>query len=536
MSTRGSVITAAITLIVVVLGAVAGSLLASSSPRSATATVTLALQPDALVSGDPNRTMDAAGTDDGSFLQRELVYLSGTELERAVRAATQVDSTLTATQVEKSSVVALSATAPTAAQALKADTAAQSIYAKRRQRIATDRLATQAAETQLQITAVRTSLKAAEARAVPGASDGQTIALQSRYANLLALAGSIEFVRQTVGDGVSVIAAPSVPSDSGLSRSALGAGFGALVGLLLCLGALVLKRRVDPRISSAAELAESGAQVISPLTPRLSKNWPEQLVANAGRVPSRLDRSIALQSAQLLPQREHILTRSLILVGVTHGAGSSALAAHHAAVLARRRPTLLICAADVAGADLAGLLGGDPTGRGLGDLQDVVATVGPDDVRSVASSSSVPGLSLLVAGTGGDIQGLERLAERGLVRAARDAGWDVVVDAPALSLSPVATAFARDADALALAVSLGVSRPEDVDGALRVLDAAGVTPSGVLLHHPEGRGRSPHRMARADVGSVVDPAETAVQHADRLRAGSTPAQDAVAPQTARSAP
>ena len=537
LSLRGRVLTAAVVLIVVAIGTQVGSALASLRPASATATVTLALQPDALVSGDPSRTMTAGSIDDGSFLQRELVYLGGPELERAVRQQTGVESTLTATQVEKSSVVALSATAASTQQALRADTAAQSIYADRRRRIAINRLNTQAKQTQLQIVAVRKSLDAATANAGVGGNDAQTTALESRYANLLALAGSIEFVRQTVGDGVAVIQASTIPSLSGVSRSVLGAGFGALVGLLLCLGALVLWRRMDPRITSAAELAESGAEVISPVTPRMGSGWPGQLVTIAERIPTRLDRSIGLQSAQLLPERDHSVTRGLILVGVTQGVGSSSLAAQHAAALARRRPTLLICAADVVGSNLAVLLGGDPTGPGVADLQDVVGTVSPDEVRSIATASSVPGLSLLAAGSGGTVQGLELLAERGLVRAARDAGWDVVVDAPALSLSPVATAFARDADALALAACLGVSRPEDVDGAMRVLDAAGVVSSGVLLHYSEG-GRSPRQAARAGGGAAgVTAPQANVRNDERPRGArrATPT-DPGTRQAARSAP
>lgn len=498
LTVLGSALTMAFVLATALIGAQVGAVLAGSRSVMATATVTLALQPDAVVSGDPNRTMDTTPTDDGSFLQRELVYLGGPELEREVRAKTTVDAALEATQVEKSTVVALAATAESPEQAQRADAAAVAIYADRRRRIANERLTTLARETELQTDAVRKSLQSVSGNAGSRSGGGdspQTSALQSRYANLLALAGSIQFVRQTVGDGVAVIQAPTVPARSGAPSKALGAALGGLLGLVVGLSTLILRRRFDPRISSAAEIEDTGARVITPVTPRIKSNWGTQLVSAGARASSRLTRSISLQSAQLLPERDHHQTRGLILVGVSTGMGTSILAAQHAAILARRRPTLLVCAADLAGADLASLLGSSDDQAGLAELAMVDGPVQPDDVRAKAAPSRVPGLSLLGAGIGGNLQGLELLAERGLVRAAREAGWDVVVDAPALGISPVATAFARDADAVALGVGLGLSRPEDVEGALRVLDAAGVVSSGVLLYHPI-TGRASRRGSR----------------------------------------
>ncbi|WP_298990503.1 hypothetical protein [uncultured Pseudokineococcus sp.] len=494
----------ALVLVGALLGAVVGGVLGATRPTSRTATVLLALQPDSSVSANADATLDPAADVSDAFLQTELVYLGSDRFTSAVEAASGgEDVDLEATRVQQSNVVQLSATAGSPDTALAAAEAASSSYVDRRTQQAADRLDAQAQAVQSELEVVLQQIASASDGAVLPPNGGQVTALQGRYESLLTLASSVALARQSADQGATVIQPPVLVEPDGVPAGVLGAVLGGLLGALVGAGAAVLWRRRSTTVQDASDLAGVGGV----LAPRLPRSSGGDLGVGAA---SPLAGAAARQSAQLVAGRGDAAF-VLAVVGAGDGAGTSTVAAHHAAALARRAPVLLVCAADAVAADGATSAGAHLPGvdRGAAGLLDLRAggraPVAPEEVLAVAQRTGVEDLLVVTAGTGGgSASDLEHLVDRGLVAALRATGHDVVLDVPPLERSGAASRLASQVDAVALVVGLGSTAREDVAVGVRALERDGRAPA-VVLTDPGPRRRSARRG-----GTTVDaPADRA---------------------------
>ncbi|WP_298804865.1 hypothetical protein [uncultured Pseudokineococcus sp.] len=487
----------ALVLIGALLGAVVGGVLGATRPTSSTATVLLALQPDSSVSANADATLDPAADVSDAFLQTELVYLGSDRFTSAVEAASGgEDVDLEATRVQQSNVVQLSATAGSPDTALAAAEAASSSYVDRRTQQAADRLDAQAQAVQSELEVVLQQIASASDGAVLPPNGGQVTALQGRYESLLTLASSVALARQSADQGATVIQPPVLVEPDGVPAGVLGAVLGGLLGALVGAGAAVLWRRRSTTVQDASDLAGVGGV----LAPRLPRSSGDDLAVGAA---SPLAGAAARQSAQLVAGRGDAAF-VLAVVGAGDGAGTSTVAAHHAAALARRAPVLLVCAADAVAADGAGSAGSHLPGvdRGAAGLLDLRAggraPVAPEEVLAVAQRTGVEDLLVVTAGPGGgSASDLEHLVDRGLVAALRATGHDVVLDVPPLERSGAASRLASQVDAVALVVGLGSTAREDVAVGVRALERDGRSPA-VVLTDPGPRRRSARHGGTTD--------------------------------------
>lgn len=452
---------AAVLLAGVVLGGAVGALYGGSRPASYQAQTSLSVLPDSAVTSQvPGTPVGAPAQDATSFIQSQLVVLNGEPLRRQVQQTLRLPSSpqLSSTQVAQTYVVQVAATAPKRATAIAATMAASEAYtALRRKQLGADVDAAVGSVRQ-QVATVRDSLARAQLGDVNTATPGpESTALRDEYERLLAVSSSLELSRGQVGRAVTTITPANVTSAGSLSRVAKDGVAGALLGVLLGLGALTLARRALPRIRSVADVTALGLPVLLPVLPRRSP-------LSMRRSPAGRSRQGRLLASRLAGGDPSALA-PIVVFGATRSVGASYVARTLAAHLVERAQVLIV------------LADGDVPPVPVGNW-DVDSALG----RAVASPT--PGVSTLaVAGEHGEAAlRLRALLASGLLPAAAARGWIVVVDAPPLSESDLGLDFARAAGGAALVAGRSVSRPADLLGAAELFDTQGQQLIGVVIN------------------------------------------------------
>jgi hypothetical protein len=156
------------------------------------------------------------------------------------------------------------------------------------------------------------------------------------------------------------------------------------------------------------------------------------------------------------------------------------IALHLAVVAARRHPTLLIRAGDAA-EGLAAL--GVPLDRAAAADPGATALT-LDRLERLAIAIEVPGLSVLLLGDAdqGDETQVEAAVVNGLLEAAAESTWDVIVGRPSLERSTLGLSLAQKAGWVV--VGLGGPTEQDAVDSLHTLRRAGATVSGVIVSRP----------------------------------------------------
>ena len=356
-----------------------------------------------------------------------------------------------------------------------------------------------------QIATQLTSVQAALAAATPAAGSTPTsvtpaqTALQTQYQTLLQDQSALQLERTQVDQVVSVLTPASSANPGTLSGTASSALVGALLGAVVGLVVLGVVRRVAPRVRSVGDLSSLGVPVLLPVLPtrqRRAARGPNAWRSNAGRL-----------LAARLAGRGTARKTPLIVVGATPGVGASHVAASLSAGMAERGPLLLVLASElVHGSDartLTGLSATDVATDGLG--------TGSVDAIKSAVQCEIPGVWVLpcgdeVAAAAGPLPSkrIELLTD--ILRRATSAGWQVVVDAPALSESDIAIDCAAGPGMAVLVVARGVSRPADVVSASELFDAQGSRFVGAILNDLPGwwSRRRPGTPAEGSQGLQVE--------------------------------
>lgn len=458
-------------VVALVVGAGAGVAVGAGVPQTSGAETQLALRQDPAVDVGAGSGLDDLTT----FLQSELVYLNSdalaTEVQTRLGLAAAPD--LSAARVDQSAVVQLIATAADARQAELAVSTAAQAYAERRTTTATATIDTQLQDLQGQSNDLRNQLTVLAAEAAPGATPGaQELALQSQLQNILQLQTALTLSRRSVERGAVVIQ-PATPLPEGTPAWVLGTAVGALLGLAVVAAGLWLRERLSDRLSTARDLAGVGVTVAVPALPATAGDQVP------GRGDPELRRAVQLQSAHLPSLGDVPQSPVVTFFGASERVGTAGPALEHAAVLARRFPTVLVCDDKTADAT-------------AGDGKSAAAarsTVGPEALASAENlvrlvrRTPVDGLSVLGIGpAGGDVAALERAARSGAVlELARRNGVRVLVDAPPLEVSSAALEFARTSGPAVVVAEVGRSYVADVVSAVSALRSAAVVVDGVIL-------------------------------------------------------
>ena len=466
------------------IGALLGFAYGSTRPDSATAEAVITILPEASVTSVALGAADT-GQDATAFIQSELIVLTGRQLREQVQTQLGLGTTsgITASQVGLTYVVNVRASAADRGQAVRRLKATVDAYAAQREKALTADIERAVTSVNARLKSVQEALESPALRPrVTGPTDAppaEARALQEEYGRLVTVNSALGFARGQLARSVTTVQ-PAAPVDGGPSPAVQGAAAGAVVGVLVALGVLLLHRRMRRRVSDAGELAGLGVPVLLPALPRDSgRAFPIAV--------SEVSREARLVGARLVPTTSDEQV-ALVLFGTSTDAGTGFVAAALAAALAERGPVLLLLANDLVGRSTAARLGMSADAPGLADLPAVALT--PKHLEAVTQPTVLPGVQAVGRGrrTGSPLL-LQRLLGDGILEAALDTGATVVVEAPPLGLSAATVELARRAGGAVLIVGKSRARSDDVVLARDIFAAQDIPLLGALLTNPGRRDR-----------------------------------------------
>lgn len=457
-----------------VLGALVGGLYGAHRPASYRATTALSVLPDTIVNsaqGQNSPTLDAT-----SYIQSQLVVLNGSRLAAQVQRQLKLSSSpdVSSVQIGQSYVVQVTATAGSAQQALSVASATASAYAKLRSQQLTAELNSSVKSLETQISDVRSSLAAAQL--APGLTPSET-AQETEYERLLGVDSSLKLALPQVNRLVTVLS-PASLSRSSLSPTVKDLVGGAILGALLGLALMIGLRRATSRIRTVGDLASLGVPVLLPVVERRSARGRRNPAVWRGG-PGRL-------LAARLSGNSTEGAEPIIVVAATPGVGASFVAATIAGGLTERGPVLLVLAAEIANGSRRRRLDA-ATGTAAGTVRPPELLGETVRLLGEPMPSTVPGVWLLPGRQESEgLRGVLPSTRSGLLsdvsRRATAAGWQVVIDAPALSDSDLALDCAAGGAVTALVVGRGSSRPAEVLSAAELFRARGTRFAGAVLN------------------------------------------------------
>ncbi|MDQ7908687.1 Wzz/FepE/Etk N-terminal domain-containing protein [Phytohabitans sp. ZYX-F-186] len=294
---------------------------------------------------------------------------------------------------------------------------------------------------------------------------------------LNSLSGKLNDLTTATVTGGKIISDARLPEAPIKPDPMLNLATGAMVGLLLGLGAALLRERLDRVVRAAADVTRrTRVPVLAELARGEEARLDGVLPAHGegGRTFNRLRNEVV---ASLGPD-----DKVVVVAGASRGVASTLVAANLAAALARTGSDVVLVGAHLPdsvadAAPLASIFGVAPT-PGLSDV--LAGRVGL--ARAVQHAPRIPSLRVITNGGTASAAGL--MQSQGL----RDAldllsarpGY-VVIEAPATSSSADAQSLASLADAAIIAVELRRTRRPDVSDAAEQLRRVGTPLLGAVV-------------------------------------------------------
>lgn len=284
---------------------------------------------------------------------------------------------------------------------------------------------------------------------------------------------------------VSVTSPAVLPTSPESPKKGLYLVVGAVLGLILGVGAAVLRELLDRRIrdDDAAE-AIAGAPVLGQI-PRDSRagKRPLVVVADADSPEAEAYRRLRTNLRVVTIDRDR---GSLLVTSAVAGEGKTLLTANLGLAFAQAGHRVVLVDADLRRPRLGRLLGLEPTPG----LSDVLLGDVPDEelhhehqlpLEVLTSGSPPPNPSELLESAGFEAL-LDRLTSRAEI---------VILDSPALLPASDAAVMARSAAAVLMVALVSSTRAEQFDEAAESLRAVGKHPVGAVLNGlPARTGRS----------------------------------------------
>lgn len=458
----------------VLVGAALGALLGSNREAVFRAETVFSVLPETQIS---SQALGGAsgGQDATAFIQSELVVLNGPERQAEVQRELGLDSppAFSSSQVGLTFVIRVSGEGASPEEAVAVVAAVADGYAEERRASLGSDLERASASVEAQLEQLSQTLLSPQlAPSTVDAEPTQVVALREEYGRLLSVSSALNLATGQVERAVSTLQPPAVTRSGALSPTLLFALGGALLGALVASGARLAFGRTSGRLQDAADLEGLGVPVLLPALPAVS-------TADLPGAVMRVAREARLLAARAVPAAGWGRT-TLVLFGTTSEASSGFVAAALAGRLAERGPVLLVLAGDVVRPGMHVRLGLPKQVDGLLDLP--AGPVAAEALRALAVPSALPGVNVLARGRAdARPESLQRLIDDGLIEAAEDTGWTVVIDAPPLDRSLAAVDLSRRAGGGVLVVGRGRSRARDVLAARDILQAQVVALVGVVL-------------------------------------------------------
>ncbi|MEV7004914.1 polysaccharide biosynthesis tyrosine autokinase [Streptosporangium sp. NPDC051022] len=301
---------------------------------------------------------------------------------------------------------------------------------------------------------------------------------------------------------VSVVDRAEVPVTPISPRPLVNVGLGALIGLVVTVGAIIVGDRLNTTIRTPEGLREAaGVPVLGEIGhERAARPYP--LIAGRGEPLPQAEALHTLRANLQFMETGH-RPRSLVVTGCLPGEGASSVCAALAAVLAEAGWRVTLVDGDLRRPSLGAYLGvGDRPGLTdvlAGRVETAAATRrwdGPSGRLAVLPSGPLPASPSVLLGSG---------RMRLLIDELAGACDLVIVDTPPLLSVVDAAALAANCDGALLVARHGVPRQQDLARAVGLLSSVGARLLGTVLNFaPAHRADARDYTARAPVDPALD--------------------------------
>lgn len=351
------------------------------------------------------------------------------------------------------------------------------------------------------------TLNAQLAALSPSARSGsQGLALQERAESLATLAD--------LPTGAVQIAAPAtLPTAPSSPRTTRNTLLGALLGLLLGLGVVFLRERLDQRIREPHDLeALYGLPLLGIVPESNAFGLSERRASGSHSLPTRELEAFHLIRAHLRYFRIDRRLTTLLIASAGAGEGKTTVARSLGAAAAQMGSNVLLIEADLRRPTVARRLNLN-AGPGLVDV-----LIGATTVRSAiqvvdvetgsASSMRKRPLAVLVAGATVPPNPGELLESQAMVRLLTEAAdaYDLIIidTAPLTAVSDTFTLL-RKVDGVIVVGRLGIARRDAAQRLRATLEAGGSPLLGVIANAVKTGRRSGYGYAYYDYEAAYDP-------------------------------
>lgn len=330
------------------------------------------------------------------------------------------------------------------------------------------------------------------------------------------LAGQLNALLTTTISAGKIIRDADLPSRPVKPNRLLNLASGAMLGLLLGVGAALLRERLDQRVRRPSDLPRRVDVAVLAAVPGRVKPRLDDVFAPfgaGGRIFNRLRNEVlaSIPAPMGADARVALAGQVVVVAGASRGAASTVVAANLAAAFARTgAETVLVCAhlpdSLVDTASVNKMLGV----RSVPGLSDVLA--GRFSLSSATQRAPRhPNLSVVTTGGTASAGGLlQSQALRDTLATLRERAAYVVVEAPSTATSADAQSLASLADAAILAVELRRTRNTEVADAADQLRRVGtpllgavVLPRLAAMRGTEER-EAPEASVADDMTTVLD--------------------------------
>jgi Mrp family chromosome partitioning ATPase len=527
-----------IVAVLVLLGIGGGWEYTTRQPKVFESATSVLVQPtaagqDTNVSG--GRTKGELNLDTEAQLVRSTAVAA--DAAKLLRSATAPDSLATNVAVEvpaNTSVLLITYRAPTARIAQAGSHAFAEAYLRNREETAANELSAQIASVEGKLKQLNAALAPINARLATLRSDNaEKPSLESQRSTITSqvntLAARHNQLSTTTVNAGKIIRDANLPVRPSKPVLPLNLGSGAAVGLLLGVGAALLRERLDRRVRRPADLTRRcDVPVLAALAPRVRPRLDDVFppFGAGGRVFNRLRNEVVATGPDGIAASARSGGRGrggqvIVVAGASRGSASTVVAANLAAAFARTGgQTVLVCAhlpdSITELAPVTRLL----SVRAVPGLSDVLAGRVPLG-RAVQRAPRQPRLSVITTGGTASAAGLlQSQTLRDTLVALRGQAEYVVIEAPATSMSADAQSVASLADTALIAVELRRTRYADVIDAAEQLRRVGTPLLGAvvlpkLVRHrdePPPPPASMHDLGPDDAGTddvVIAPARDA---------------------------
>jgi polysaccharide biosynthesis transport protein len=327
--------------------------------------------------------------------------------------------------------------------------------------------------------------------------------------------------------GVTVTRPAELPESPSSPQYSVYLAFGILFGLVLGIGAAVLRDALDDRISGVGDVA---AATDSPVIGVIADD------PQAGRRPLVVAKDpISLQAeayrrlrTNLRPSVDQGL-RSYVVSSAVESEGKTLVAANLGIAFAEAGYRVTLVDADLRRPKLAEVFGLPPSPG----LTNVMVDGAPLET-ALTTWQEAPTLEILTSGSPvpnpGELLGSEQFAA--VLRRLTDRGDVVFLDAPALLHVADASLLAATASGVILVAQARSTRRDELETATQLLRGAGEQVFGVVLNRSPVRGSWPFRRPDATVGKVASLPRLASPPANAPVEGSVRLEDSSRSRTA----